>query len=115
MRRLTVLLACMGLMMGLVAGVAYAVVVEGTGEDERIFEPTGCENGCDDIFRMRGGDDEVFADEDPEPDRDIVRLGGGEDFADTEDGDGQDVVRGGGGVDVCDVDATDTSTCEVEN
>ena len=105
MRRLTVLLACMGLMVGLMAAVAYAATIVGTAQGEVLYESEGCENGCDDLIRALAGDDEAYANFAPDgADKDILRLGSGVDFGTTQDGDGEDVIRGGGGADTCDGD-----------
>jgi Ca2+-binding RTX toxin-like protein len=106
MKRILVLLACMGLMVGLMAAVAYAATIEGTAQREILYESEGCVNGCDDVIRALAGDDEVYANFAPDgADKDIVRLGSGKDFGSTQDGDAEDVIYGGDGADTCDGDA----------
>ena len=104
-KRILVLLACMGLMVGLMAAVAYAATIVGTAQGEVLYESEGCANGCNDLIRARAGDDEAYANFAPDgADKDILRLGSGRDFGTTQDGDAEDVIDGGGGADTCDGD-----------
>jgi hypothetical protein len=120
MRRVTMMLAAMALMVLLSAGVAVAANIEGTGALDVILDT----NRNDTIFG-RGAGDAIFANAfGPEgllvfdsigddPDTDQANGNGGNDFINTDDGDGRDTANGGSGDDECVIDANDdTNSCE---
>ena len=109
MRRVTMLLAAMALMVALFAAVAYAATIEGTSEGEILIE-----SDLNDTIFGRGGSDEIVADFFGN-DRDVVQGQGGNDDIFAEDGDGRDtVIGGGGGNDLCVGDPNDELDCEDE-
>ena len=121
MRRVTMMLAAMALMVLLSAGVAIAATLEGTSAVDVILDT----NRNDTIFG-RGAGDAIFANAfGPEglftvdslgtdPDTDQANGNAGNDFINTDDGDGRDTANGGrGNDDECVIDANDdTNSCE---
>jgi len=121
MRRVTMTLAAMALMVLLSAGVALAATIEGTSAVDVILDT----NRNDTIFG-RGAGDAIFANAfGPEglfvvdslgtdPDRDEANGNAGNDYINTDDGDGLDTANGGrGNADECVIDADDdTNGCE---
>jgi hypothetical protein len=121
MRRVTMMLAAMALMVLLSAGVALAATIEGTGAVDVILD-----TNRNDTISGRGAGDGIFANAfGPEglftvdsigtdPDRDEANGNAGNDFINTDDGDGLDTANGGrGSDDECVIDADDdTKGCE---
>ena len=116
MRRVTMMLSAMAVMVLLFAGVALAATIEGTSFGEFLID-----TDRNDTMFGRGGGDGVFASAfGPEgfllptdPDRDEANGNRGRDFIDTDDGDGRDTANGGPGTDECVIDANDTPrSCE---
>jgi Ca2+-binding RTX toxin-like protein len=103
MRKTTLLLAVVALVVALSATAAYAVVtITGDSANNLLQESDG-----NDIMYGKAGADvlEAF---DFSGDRDEMRGGGGNDNLDAEDGDGEDSLYGGtGNNDVCEVDLGD--------
>jgi hypothetical protein len=99
MRKTTLLLAIIAVVVALSATAAYAVVtITGDSGNNLLQESDG-----DDIMYGKGGADvlEAF---DFSGDRDELRGGGGNDNLDAEDTDGDDFLYGGrGNDDVCEV------------
>jgi hypothetical protein len=115
MRRVTLMLATMAVMMGLFATVAYAVTIAGTDEGEVILE-----SNLDDTIFGRGGADriraDVFGPKHGSPrDTDVARGNRGDDRIRIDDGDGRDTAIGGSGDDVCVGDPGDELDCETES
>jgi hypothetical protein len=117
MRRVTMMLAAMALMVGLFAGVAYAATIEGTSAGEILLE-----SDLNDMMFGRGGSDEVdagafgpngFLLETPR-DTDVANGNAGDDVVFTDDGDGRDTANGGNGDDDCIIDPNDTATSSCE-
>src|SRR5215210_1288438 len=111
MRKLTMVVALVAVLVPLVAAAAYAAdqliyckaaPCYGTGNDDRIFERKG--NGVFDKIIMRGGHDIVLASRYTN-DTDIVKGGRGWDKIKVNDGDRFDTASGGRGGDWCIVDA----------
>ena len=98
------------LLVVLVAGTAYAAIVQcrsvpctASGNADIVNERVG--NGKADRIALRGGDDLVDA-SDYTNDRDVVYGGSGYDRIKVDDGDTRDLARGGAGAqDWCIVDA----------
>ena len=120
MRRVTMMLAAMAVMVLLFAGVALAAAIEGTGVSDIILDT----DRNDTIFG-RGDGDIIFANafgpeglftldsRGTDPDRDEAKGNRGADFINTDDGDGLDTANGGRGDDECVIDAADsTKSCE---
>jgi Ca2+-binding RTX toxin-like protein len=119
MRRVTMLLAAMAVMVTLFAGVALAAAIEGTSAGEILIE-----SDRNDTMFGRGGRDEVDAGAfgpngfllDTDPERDVANGNGGNDVVFVDDGDGRDTANGGRGNDVCFSDPNDELiSCEEEN
>ena len=118
MRRVTLMLVALAVMVTLFAAVAYAATIDGTRKGEVLLESS--EN--DTIFG-RGGGDRIQATvfgpggdigETPE-DRDVVYGNAGNDGIQVDDGDGRDTAIGGNGDnDVCIGDPGDQLVCEQE-
>jgi Ca2+-binding RTX toxin-like protein len=119
MRRVTMMLAAMAVMVPLFAGVAYAATIEGTGERDVLLES----NVDDTIFGRERGDfifaDFTFTEFPPGvptgADTDVANGNTGPDFIVVDDGDGLDTANGGPGDDTCFGDPNDTLNCETEN
>jgi hypothetical protein len=119
MRRVTMMLAAIAVMVPLFAGVAYAATIEGTVDSEILIE-----GNLDDTMFGRGGGDEIRADAfGPDgfllpTNRDMDEANGnaGNDLIVTDDGDGQDTANGGSGdEDICVIDANDTATSSCDD
>jgi len=118
MRRVTMMLAAMAVMVPLFAAVAYAATIEGTNKQDYIFET----NRDDTIFgRDRGdaidaavfGPNGYFAVTAADEDKVYGNTGG--DQIDVRDGDNDDKAKGGKGDDTCWGDVGDDLDCETEN
>ena len=109
MRRVTMMLAAMALMVSLLAAVAYAATIEGTNQEGEILQ----ESNLNDTIFGRGGSDVInartFAN-----DRDVVNGNAGHDQIHVDDEDGRDTATGGNGVDECHIDPNDEANCENE-
>ena len=115
MRRVTMMLVAMAVMVPLFAAVAYAATIEGTSEGEKLLE-----SDRNDTIQGRGGGDLIDAqlfgpDLGDPPDRDVVFGNRGSDEIGVEDGDGGDTVFGGKGNDECWGDPGDELHCEEEH
>jgi hypothetical protein len=116
MRRVTLMVAAMALMVSLFAVVAYAATIRGTNDSETLIESPG-----NDQISGRGGDDDInagFYDIGQTPgglgDTDEVKGNRGRDFIDLVDGDNRDTADGGRGIDECVGDPGDDLTnCEL--
>ena len=109
MRRVTLMVAAMALMVGLFAAVAYAATIVGTSEADILIE-----SNRDDTISGRANADEIVADFFTN-DTDVVEGDTGNDDIFVEDGDGRDTVIGGGGAnDHCFGDRGDDLDCEDE-
>jgi Ca2+-binding RTX toxin-like protein len=95
MRRVTLLLAVMGVMVSLFAAAAYAATIEGTRQGEQLVE-----SDRNDTIYGRGGADLIYAGE-WGSDTDRAFGNAGNDRIDAFDRDGQDTVNGGNGTDIC--------------
>jgi hypothetical protein len=110
MRRITLVLATMAMMVSLFAVVAYAAQIDGTLLDDIIKETQR-----NDQISGRAGDDDINANVFPVTqtatgvgDVDKVKGNRGEDIIDVDDGDNLDVADGGKDTDECDSDPGDT-------
>lgn len=119
MRRVTMMLAAMAVMVVLFAGVALAAAIEGTSAGEILID-----TDRNDTMFGRGGGDEVDAGAfgpngfllETDPERDVANGNGGNDVVFVDDGDGRDTANGGRGNDVCFSDPNDELiSCEEEN
>jgi hypothetical protein len=115
MRRVTLILAAVAMMVSLFAVVAYAAEIRGTGNSETLFE-TGNDGANDKIVGHRG-EDEIFADGFTD-DADNVKGNRQNDTIHVDDGDFEDTADGGPGTDTCIIDDTpterdETVSCEV--
>ncbi len=102
MRRVTLMLAAMGLMVSLFAAVAYAAQIQGTDRSDELFE-----SNRDDWIAGRASADIIDATKYPliiGQDVDKVYGNRGPDVLKTKDGDRVDTVNGGPGRDSCKVD-----------
>jgi hypothetical protein len=118
MRRVTLMLAAMALIVALFAAVAYAADIVGTDKGETLFES----EEDDAIIARQGGDDIVASLYGPQgqlkstpADKDVAEGNRGDDRIFATDGDSQDVATGGEGHDRCWGDPGDQLDCEVEN
>jgi hypothetical protein len=106
MRRVTLILAAMGLMVSLFAAAAYAAQIEGTDRSDDLFE-----SNRGDWIAGRARADNIDASKYPlfpgMEDTDKVHGNKGQDILNVEDGDTADTVNGGKGVDTCDGDTGD--------
>jgi hypothetical protein len=116
MRRVTLMLAAMALMVSLFAVVAYAAQNKGTQNSETLIET----QRNDQIAGLRGDDDILagFYSRDQTPgglgDTDRAKGNRGDDFIDLVDGDNRDTANGGRGIDECVGDPEDKLTnCEL--
>ncbi len=107
MRRVTLMLAAMGLMVSLFAAVAYAAQIQGTDRSDELFE-----SNRGDWIAGRARADTIDASKYPlfpgMQDVDKVHGNRGPDILNVADGDSADTVNGGKGVDSCDGDIGDT-------
>jgi len=118
MRRVTLMLAAMAVMVSLFAAVAYAAEIYGTNEPEKLLES----NLKDKIYGRQGGD-KIFASlygpdgyfKKTDEDRDKAYGNRGPDFINLRDGDDLDTAIGGKGHDECYGDPGDVLDCEEEN
>ena len=107
MRRVTLMLAAMAVMVSLFAVVAYAAEIEGTDRSDELFE-----SNRGDLIDGHAGADDIDASRFQE-DTDKVHGNKGGDFIDVGDGDSRDTANGGKGEDTCDGDLGDTFiSCE---
>jgi Ca2+-binding RTX toxin-like protein len=109
MRRVTLMLAAVAMMVSLFAVVAYASEIKGTDNRDLLTES---QRG--DTIKGLSGDDDLnagFYDKGQTPgglgDRDRVHGNAGEDFIDLVDSDGKDIAWGGKGIDDCYGDNSD--------
>jgi Ca2+-binding RTX toxin-like protein len=109
MRRVTLVLAAMAMMVSLFAVVAYAAEIQGTNNSEELNES----NKNDEIHALVG-DDKIFAGVYQNiGDTDRVHGNKGDDFIYVKDQDNQDTAWGGKGSDTCQGDLGDTFiSCE---
>jgi hypothetical protein len=119
MRRVTIMLAAVALIVSLFAVVAYAAEIQGTDNSEVLLE-TG-QNGADDMIAAHRGEDEIFADGFTD-DEDLVKGNRQNDTIHVDDGDPDDTANGGRGTDTCFGDAVpppaesdEFKSCEVVN
>jgi Ca2+-binding RTX toxin-like protein len=124
MRRVTLMVAAMGVMVALFAGVAYAATIDGTSQGDILLD-----SNLNDTIFGRGGGDAIRADAfgpegillfgDPGapccgPDTDVARGNAGPDFIVVTDGDNRDTAIGGDGNDTCFGDTLAELNCENE-
>jgi hypothetical protein len=107
MRRVTLILAAMAVMVSLFAAAAYAAQIQGTERGETLRE-----SDRSDWITARDGADIVYANYDGD-DTDRVRGNKGRDTIYVNDGDDLDHAIGGKGFDYCVGDAFDDLDCEV--
>jgi hypothetical protein len=110
MRRVTLMLAAVAMIVSLFAVVAYAAEVQGTDDSDDLYES----NRNDKIIGHRG-DDEIFAQR-FDGDVDFVKGNRNDDTINVNDGDGLDTANGGKGqFDECVADpGDDVINCEAE-
>jgi Ca2+-binding RTX toxin-like protein len=117
MRRVTMMLAAMAVMVTLFAAVAYAATIEGTDASETLNET----NLNDKIYGYDGNDTldaDIYGKSDvlPQGDKDLLYGGSNSDSLDASDEDGRDEVYGGKGYDKCFIDIGDEHhSCEELN
>src|SRR5215217_5967937 len=99
MRRVTLMLAAMAMMVSLFAAAAYAATIVGTDQPEKLFE-----SDLNDKIAGRAGGDEIDAST-YMGDTDKVNGNRGADHIFVDDTDDFDTVQGGRGFDVCVGDA----------
>ncbi len=111
MRRTTLLVAVVGMLVVSFAGVALAKnfqctnrICEGTNNPDTIYERGG--DGVNDNIYGRGGGDRLFANTFG-GDTDNLYGQKGADTLNADDGDGNDTLQGGTGNDTCYGDAAD--------
>ena len=109
MRRVTLMLAAMAMMVSLFAAVAYAATIEGTDQSEVLLES----DRNDTIIGRAGGD--IMDASNFRNDADVARGNKGADTIYVDDGDNRDTAIGGKGFDRCFGDAGDDLNCEVES
>ena len=110
MRRVTLMLAAMAVMVALFAAAAYAAEIWGTEANDTILE-----SKQDDSIFGRQGDDEIYAHL-FRGDNDHVEGNRDDDIIRVDDGDHQDTAIGGSGdEDICVIDANDTATSSCED
>jgi hypothetical protein len=116
MRRVTLMLATVAMMVSLFAVVAYAAEIQGTDNNETLIET----ERNDQIAGHRGNDEILagFYNENQTPgglgDTDKVKGNRGDDFIDLVDGDNRDRANGGRGIDECVGDPGDElKSCEL--
>jgi hypothetical protein len=106
MRRVTLMLAVMAMMVSLFAAVAYAATIVGTDQNDTITETNRT-----DTIAGRVGDDNIDA-SGFMGDTDEVNGNRGADEIDVADGDNLDTANGGKGDDICVGDAGDELDCD---
>ena len=94
MRKGTMMVALVALLVAIFATAAYAAVIEGDGGNNDLDESTG--NGVNDQMYGYGGEDRLEAWQYTD-DRDKLYGGRGKDDLDVADGDPDDVADGGRG------------------
>jgi hypothetical protein len=114
MRRVTLMLAAVAMMVALFAVVAYAAEIQGTENKDLLTE-----SNRGDTIKALANDDHICAgpnsnecnagySKDQTPgalgDRDRVHGNKGDDFIDVRDEDGKDIAWGGKGIDYCYID-----------
>jgi Ca2+-binding RTX toxin-like protein len=110
MRRVTLMLAAMAMIVSLFAVAAYAAEIWGTAQNDDIYET----NQDDNIFGRQGNDYVTAAKY--EGDTDKVEGNRDNDTISVEDGDNKDRVDGGQDFDVCVGDPNDVIiNCEMVN
>jgi len=110
MRRVTLMLAAVAMMVSLFAVAAYAAEIWGTDQNDKIFE-----NKLDDKIFGRQGNDYIDATK-YDGDADHVEGNRDNDTISVKDGDNKDFVDGGQDFDVCFGDTGDTIVnCEMVN
>jgi Ca2+-binding RTX toxin-like protein len=109
MRRGTMLLAAIAVMVALFAAAAYAATIDGTQAPDKLFE-----SNRNDTINGGANADRLIAWQFSN-DADELRGNSGRDFLNADDGDEDDILNGGaGGQDVCIGDELDEYTeCEV--
>jgi Ca2+-binding RTX toxin-like protein len=108
MRRVTLMLAAMAVMVSLFAVAAYAADIEGTKRGDELFE-----SDRGDWIAGRSGVDKIDASSFND-DTDHVRGNRGADTIWVDDGDYLDKAIGGKGYDTCYGDPGDELDCDVE-
>ena len=116
MRRVTLMLAAMAMIVSLFAVAAYAAEIQGSDDPEILNET----ERNDTINGHRGGDtiNAAFYTLTATPgdlgDTDEVKGNRGDDFIDVVDGDNRDTANGGRGIDECVADpGDDVKNCEL--
>jgi Ca2+-binding RTX toxin-like protein len=109
MRRVTLMLVAMAVMVSLFAAAAYAATTTGTSVGEILLES----DEDDTITGLQGGDS-IFANI-YGGDKDMVEGNRHDDKITVDDGDNQDTVIGGEGFDKCWGDEGDKIDCEKVN
>jgi hypothetical protein len=109
MRRVTLMLAAMAVMVSLFAAVAYAAEIWGTEANDTLLE-----SKQDDRIFGRQGDDEIYAHL-FRGDNDHVEGNRDDDIIRVDDGDHQDTAIGGEGYDKCWGDGGEELDCEKVN
>jgi Ca2+-binding RTX toxin-like protein len=110
MRKVTLILAAMAVMVSLFATAAYAADIWGTSDNDDLFE-----TNQDDNIHGRQGNDYISAIK-YENDRDKAYGNRDNDTISVKDGDDQDYIDGGQDFDACFVDSDDTYiNCEMVN
>ena len=111
MRKVTLMLAAMAMMVSLFAVAAYAAEIWGTSQDDDLYE-----SNLDDKVVGRQGDDYISAIK-YEGDRDKAYGNRGNDTISVKDGDKKDYVDGGQDFDACFVDIPGDTyiNCEMVN
>jgi Ca2+-binding RTX toxin-like protein len=108
MRRVTLILAAVAMMVALFAIAAYAADIQGTNKQDFLNESTGNDT-------INGGDrGDIINANLYGSDRDEVDGDQGHDTLNVADGDDADTAKGGHGWDVCTGDAGDELDCEEE-
>jgi hypothetical protein len=110
MRKVTLMLAAMAVMVSLFAAAAYAAEIWGTSQNDDIYET----NQDDSIFGRQGNDD--ISAVKYEGDTDKVEGNRDNDTISVRDDDNKDSIDGGQDFDACFVDSGDTYiNCEMVN
>jgi Ca2+-binding RTX toxin-like protein len=109
MRKVTLMVAALALMVPIFAAVAYAATTEGTNASEYLLESSR----NDTLYGHSGGD--TINAKPFKGDTDKVYGNKGDDVISVADGDSLDKVNGGKGWDRCFGDEGDNLDCEEEN
>jgi|SRR5215211_6295532 len=110
MRKVTLMLAAMAMMVSLFAVAAYAAEIWGTSQNDDLYES----NQDDKIFGRQGND--YISAVKYKGDADHTEGNRGNDTISVKDGDNKDSVDGGQDFDACFVDPDDTYiNCEMVN